>query len=192
MFLYQIGARSEQTEVIRLFRRQTGQSIGGDQCQILNDIRQNKFHVCWTRASRNNGFYFVQQIFIWQQPKASGDRSEWIRPWGIWWSSCQIGNRYFDFKEEMKWKLSLLHLQDLIKVIKNVFYSFWISHFVLELFKFVWNVNEITSDVKLCTDHLELLLKSCTSLRLINNTWSCHIQRVHKHFICKVLSDLID
>ena len=61
------------------------------------------------------------------------------------------------FKEEMKWKLSLLHLQDLLKVIKNVFYSFSISHFVLELFKFVWNVNETTSDVKLCTDHLKLL-----------------------------------
>ena len=61
------------------------------------------------------------------------------------------------FKEEIKWKLSLLHLQDLLKVIKNVFYSFSISHFVLELSKFVWNVNEITSDVKLCTDNLKLL-----------------------------------
>ena len=60
-------------------------------------------------------------------------------------------------KKFMKWKLSLLHLQDLLKVIKNVFYSFSISHFVLELFKFVWNVNETTSDVKLCTDHLKLL-----------------------------------
>ena len=60
-------------------------------------------------------------------------------------------------KEEMKWKLSLLHLQDLLKVIKNVFYSFSISHFVLELFRFVWNVNETTCDVKLCTDHIKLL-----------------------------------
>ena len=40
---------------------------------------------------------------------------------------------------------------------KNVFYSFSISHFVLDLFKFVWYVNETTSDVKLCPDHLKLL-----------------------------------
>ena len=74
------------------------------------------------------------------------------------WKVCWFG--YFfppPLKEEMKWKLSLLHLQDLLKVIKNVFYSFSISHFVLELFRFVWNANETTSDIKLCTDHLKLL-----------------------------------
>ena len=49
---------------------------------------------------------------------------------------------YLCVKGELKWKLSLLHLQDLLKVIKNVFYSFSISHFVLELFRFVWYVNE--------------------------------------------------
>ena len=98
-------------------------------------------------------------------------------------------------KEEMKWKLSLLHLQDLLKVIKNVFYSFSMSHFQClqffnELFKFVWNVNETTSDVKLCRS-FKVTRKSCTSLRLINNTWSCDVQRVHMHLICKVLSDFI-
>ena len=40
---------------------------------------------------------------------------------------------------------------------KNVFYSFSISHFDLDLFKFVWNSNETTCDVKLCTDHIKLL-----------------------------------
>ena len=45
-------------------------------------------------------------------------------------------------KMEMKWKLSLLHLQDRLKVRNNYFYSFSISHFVssyLDLF----DVNEI-------------------------------------------------
>ena len=76
-------------------------------------------------------------------------------------------------------------------MIKNVFYSFSISHFVLELFKF--DVNETTSDVRLCTDHLKLLENHAhASLRLINNTWPCDIQRVHTHLICNVLSDLIN
>ena len=41
------------------------------------------------------------------------------------------------FKEEIKLKLSFLYLQDLLKVIYNGRYSFSISHFVLELFRFV-------------------------------------------------------
>ena len=52
------------------------------------------------------------------------------------------------------WKPILLYLHDFLKVTNNVFYSFSISHFVLELFKFVWFVlNKINYDVKLYTDH---------------------------------------
>ena len=60
-------------------------------------------------------------------------------------------------KEEMKWKLSLPHLQDSLKVINNGFYSFFISYFVLELFRLVWYVNDINYDVELCIDHCKLL-----------------------------------
>ena len=65
--------------------------------------------------------------------------------------------KQFRVKEEMKWKLSFLYLQDFLKVTDNEFYSFSISHFVLELFKFVWYVNEINYDVKSCTDYCKLL-----------------------------------
>ena len=47
---------------------------------------------------------------------------------------------YRYFKEEMKWKLSLLHLQDSLKVINND-YSIFISYFVLEILTFVCYVN---------------------------------------------------
>ena len=51
----------------------------------------------------------------------------------------------------------MFHVEDLLKVVNNCFYSFSISYFVLELFRFVWYVNEINYDVKLCTDHCRLL-----------------------------------
>ena len=54
-------------------------------------------------------------------------------------------------------KIKLLHLHDILKVINNGSYSFSISHFVLKLFRFVWYVNEINYDVKLCTDYCKLL-----------------------------------
>ena len=53
--------------------------------------------------------------------------------------------------------IGFLHLQDLMKVINNGFYSFSISRFVLELFRFVWYVNEINYDVKSHTDCCKLL-----------------------------------
>ena len=94
------------------------------------------------------------------------------------------------FKKEMKWKLSLLHLQDLLKVIKNVFYSFSISirSWVISIcLKCKWD-NLWRKDMY---RSFKVTRKSCTCLRLINNTWSCDVQRVYTHLICKVLSDLI-
>ena len=77
-------------------------------------------------------------------------------------------------------KLNFLHLQDLLKVINNVFYSFSKSHFVLELFRFVWYLNEINYDVKLCTDYCKLL-----------ENWYCLILVCWDAFSRKVLRDFV-
>ena len=71
-----------------------------------------------------------------------------------------VGQRHRNsdpFSSSAIFVVSFLHLQDLLKVIYNGFYSFSISHFVLKLFRFVWYVNEINYDVKWCTDYCKLL-----------------------------------
>ena len=71
------------------------------------------------------------------------------------WLAAHVLSITYKLKE-IKWKLRLLDLQDLLKVINKLgFYSFSISHLVLELF--VWYVNEINYDVKLSTDHRNFL-----------------------------------
>ena len=99
--------------------------------------------------------------------------------------------KQFRVKEEMKWKLSFLYLQDFLKVTDNEFYSFSISHFVLELFKFVWYVNEINYDVKSCTDYCKLLENQCISSGLLDESWFCLILVCWDAFSCKVLRDFV-
>ena len=88
----------------------------------------------------------------------------------------------------MKWKLSFLHLQDLLKVINNVFYHFSISHLVLKLFKFVWYVNDINYDVKLCTDNKRNLFRIPTSPKCFS-VGSCKIMYNTVTDRCKLLEN---
>ena len=96
-------------------------------------------------------------------------------PWKEHLSSDFI--RYLYHRQEIKRKLSFPDLQDLLKVINNGFYSFSISHrFVLELFRFVWYVNnEINYDVKLQTNNDDFPIT-------YNDLYELQISQINKNF----------
>ena len=81
---------------------------------------------------------------------------------------------------EMKWKWSLLHLLKVMSLTVFQYLTSFLSY--LNLFDNLWR--------KVMYRSFKVTRKSCASLRLMNNTWSCDVQRVHTHLICKVLSDV--
>ena len=98
-----------------------------------------------------------------------------------------VGQRHQNsgpFPTSVIFLVSFLHLQNLSKLKYNGFYSFSISHFVLELFRFVWYVDEINHDVKSYTDYC---IKSCTCISsgLLNESWFCLILVCRDAFSCK-------